>query len=409
MVRLKGMQLALLPEVEPYWLENPGPPQPALVCSGGDLRRPALRYQGGKWMLARWIIEHFPAHQRYVEPYAGAFSVGLRKVAAPETVYNDLNPEVVNFFQQLQAVPGALMDAIAISPRTAAEFDRCKQPGGTPLERARRFYLRCQMSYASGGGRWSGGTSQARLELVQSQTDQHLWAVAARLQGVTIQPPGPALDCLRRYDGPDTLFYVDPPYDHSVRGSKDKRHKSIHAQPRRQYAHEMTEADHRELAAVLRSLQGAVVLSGYPSELYNELFPDWRRVEKEVRTSSREARIECLWLNREGLSLPQNGLEPLETPLNVCTIVQPGQRRHSPKGKAVGSLKERQGNTKRKKPTTSYFYCWDEPVKRDGKAEYQRHQIYVPVRAIARVQEMIAEREPVAVVLGAIAGAKRKP
>lgn len=100
--------------------------------------------------------------------------------------------------------------------------------------------------------------------------------------------------------------------------------------------------------------------------------------------------------------------EPPEVVPNVCTIVQPGKRRHSPKGKAAGWLKERQGNTKREKPTTSYFYCWDEPVKRDGQAEYQRHQVYVPVRAIAQVQQLIAERQPVAVVLEAIAGAKQK-
>ena len=113
----------------------------------------------------------------------------------------------------------------------------------------------------------------------------------------------------------------------------------------------------------------------------------------------------------------QMALELPETSPNVCTTVQGGQRRHSPKGKALGWLKERQGNTKRKKPSVSYFYCWDEPVKRDGQAEYQRHQVYVLVRAIARVQVMIAERQPVGVVLGVLArgrsltneGAKQGP
>lgn len=102
----------------------------------------------------------------------------------------------------------------------------------------------------------------------------------------------------------------------------------------------------------------------------------------------------------------QIALELPEEVSNVCTAAQPAQRRHSPKGKAVGWIKERRGNAKRKQPTTSYFYCWDEPVKRDGQAEYQRHQVYVPVGAIARVQAMIAERQPVEVVLGAIAEAK---
>jgi hypothetical protein len=97
-------------------------------------------------------------------------------------------------------------------------------------------------------------------------------------------------------------------------------------------------------------------------------------------------------------------LELPEAAPNACTTGQGGQRRHSPKGQAVGWLKERQVNTKRKKPSVSYFYCWDEPVKKDGQAEYQRHQVYVPVGAIAQVQAMIAAREPVAMVLDAIAG-----
>ena len=104
----------------------------------------------------------------------------------------------------------------------------------------------------------------------------------------------------------------------------------------------------------------------------------------------------------------QMALELPEAASNVCTVSQPGQRRHSPKGKASGWIKERRGNANRKNPTTSYFYCWDEPVKRDGQAKYQRHQVYVPVKAIARVQEMIVERQPMEVVLGAIAGAKVK-
>ena len=112
----------------------------------------------------------------------------------------------------------------------------------------------------------------------------------------------------------------------------------------------------------------------------------------------------------------QMALELPETSPNVCTTVQGGQRRHSPKGKASGWIKERKGNTQRKQATTSYFYCWDEPVQ-DGQAEYQRHQVYVPVRAIAQVQAMIAERQPVAVVLGVLArgrsltneGAKQGP
>lgn len=100
-------------------------------------------------------------------------------------------------------------------------------------------------------------------------------------------------------------------------------------------------------------------------------------------------------------------LEPLETGVDVCTIIQPVQRRHSAKGEAVGWIKERLGNTQRKNPCTSYFYCWDEPVRKDGLVSYRRHQVYVPKRVVSVVQQMIDQRQPRGEVLKVIAGAKR--
>ena len=144
-------------------------------------------------------------------------------------------------------------------------------------------------------------------------------------------------------------------------------------------------------------------LKGMQLALLPEVKPYWLEnpapsIPVSVRSGGDEA---------QPLSPAQMALERPEEVPNICTVAQPRQRRHSPKGKAVGWLKERQGNAKRKKPTTSYFYCWDEPVREDGQAEYQRHQVYVPVGAIARVQEMIEDRLPVGVVLDAIAIAKQ--
>ncbi len=65
-------------------------------------------------------------------------------------------------------------------------------------------------------------------------------------------------------------------------------------------------------------------------------------------------------------------------------------RRHSPKGHAVGWLEERLGNLKRRTPSTSYFYCWQDGVSDSEKP--RRHKHYVPVRHMADVRQMINQR-----------------
>lgn len=261
------------------------------------LTKPALRYFGGKWRLSPWIIAHFPEHHCYVEPFAGSFSVGLRKPAASREVYNDLHLDMVNFFRVLQRQPQALIDAIANSLVIKAEFQRCLKPNDDPVEWARRSYLYCQLAYIGGGGRWSHGISPSRLSNFSFWDTGHLWAVSTRIQSLEIENQD-ALSCIQKYDSPRTLFYCDPPYVHSARGSKDKRHQ-YPVTPRRQYLHEMSDADHRQLAAVLKGIQGRVVLSGYASNLYEDLYQDWTKVEKQTSTIAHSKRVECLWISPE--------------------------------------------------------------------------------------------------------------
>src|SRR3954466_7106373 len=100
--------------------------------SGG--RRPVLRWHGGKWKLAPWIISHFPPHRIYVEPFGGAASVLLRKTPAFSEIYNDLDGEAVNLFQVLRrpADAGRLIELLELTPFARAEFEdsyaECEDP-----------------------------------------------------------------------------------------------------------------------------------------------------------------------------------------------------------------------------------------------------------------------------------------
>jgi DNA adenine methylase len=257
-----------------------------------DVRRPALRYHGGKWRAASWIMQFFPRHECYTEAFGGGGSVILQKVPAAHETLNDLDNEVINFFEVLRDQEAQLIRAIKLTPYSRQEQDRAWEPAVDRLERARRFYIRCWQSFASGTSNsdrtgWRFQRSEAGgASAVRSWNNiDHLWAVARRLKEIQIENDH-AYQVLKRYDAPATLHYVDPPYVWSTRGRWAGK----------AYAHEMSDDDHRELAELLHSLAGYVVLSGYESDLYADLYPGWQMQQKSEQTLTGGA-VECLWLS----------------------------------------------------------------------------------------------------------------
>ncbi len=265
-----------------------------------EISRPVLRYHGGKFRLAPWVLDFLPQHDVYVEPYGGAASVLLQKDRAQCEVYNDLNDEIVNVFRVLRDPEQAerLAELVRLTPFARAELQAAYERSEDPVEQARRTVVRSFMGFGSGaafskhatgfrtgirGGRHAGAA-----------TDLLTWPEAVpafvdRLRGVTIESRD-ALHLIRRSDRDRALFYVDPPYPLGTRGSA----KGV----RQKYAVEMTDDHHRELAAVLREVKGMVVLSGYPCDLYDlELFPDWERHGKDTHADGGRDRTEVLWLN----------------------------------------------------------------------------------------------------------------
>lgn len=275
--------------------------------------RPALRYHGAKWRLAPWIIEHLPPHELYCEPFGGSAAVLLRKERSLLEVYNDLDGQVVNFFRVLRERSNELICHIKLTPYAKEEHNLSGEPTDDPLESARRFYARSYLSVAgptaqSNPGwrrqrifsRGTGGRSQMKPAPLTFAETEHLWDIADRLRGVQIEHDD-AFRILSIFDTAETCFYVDPPYPFSTRGKWAAAG----------YRHEMTDDDHRRLATALYEIGGMVVLSGYHCELYDELFGDWLRVDKNARINGSGTATESLWLNAAAVERRQHADLPL--------------------------------------------------------------------------------------------------
>ncbi len=277
---------------------------------GSEVRRPLLRYHGGKWKLAPWIISHFPPHRAYCEPYGGAASVLLQKSRVYSEIYNDLDGEVVNLMRVLRQCPQELVAAVRWTPYSRAEFDLSYEPSDDPLEQARRTLFRSAAGFSTAsmnGKKWKTGfrSNVSRSSTTPARdwanTPKSILAAAERMRGVIIEEDE-ATAVMLRYDSPDTLHYLDPVY---VQSTRNQRHVG------NVYRHEMTDNDHRDMAETVIRLSGMVALSGYYSELYNqELFPEWRLVMRDTFADGGSKRTECLWLSPS-----------LVTRLETCPII----------------------------------------------------------------------------------------
>jgi DNA adenine methylase len=263
--------------------------------------RPVARYLGSKWKLAPWVISHFPIHRTYCEPFGGMASVLLCKDRVTAEIYNDLDGEIVNLFRVLRSPTDGreLVRQVHYTPFSYHEYDAAFQVTGDPIEQARRTLVKAAMGFGSNSihrrtGFRNGFTRDGQIPARDWQgLPAALQAIVERLRGVIIEER-PALDVIHRYDSPKTLHYIDPPYPLSSRGI-DAR-----------YRYEMTDDDHRELAGVLQSVDGMVLVSGYACELYDaELYADWHRVECNTHADGARDRQEVLWIKPGAICQPK--------------------------------------------------------------------------------------------------------
>jgi DNA adenine methylase len=274
---------------------------PPPICAPRRKRKLiAFGWYGGKFSHLDWLLPLLPRCHHYCEPFAGSAAALLNREPSPVETYNDVDGEVANFFRVLRTEKDRLVEVIGLTPFSREEFGlACEiDPELEPLERARRFYVRARqvrtgLAQRASLGRWANckQTSRAGMSGVISRwlgAVEALPEIADRLLRVQIENR-PALDVIRLYDSPKTLFYCDPPYVHDTRGDS------------KAYGYEMTDEEHVTLAKVLNAAKGMAAISNYQCDLMDRLYPPpkWRKVVSPERTihSTKGTRAEIVWTN----------------------------------------------------------------------------------------------------------------
>ena len=268
-----------------------------------------LKWPGGKHYVARQLVELMPRHTHYMEPYAGSLAVLLAKPCdGISEIVNDLHGDLTTFWRVLQSPSlfRRFRRRIEAVPFSETEWKNAKEVltkppetnprSTTQVDRAVRFFILCRQSLA---GRCKNFAPISRRRTRRNMNEQAaawlraiegLSEVHARLQRVVILNR-PAVEVIRSQDGPETLFYLDPPYHPDTRASVGQSG-----------ACEMTAAEHEELLDVVLCLQGKVLLSGYACPLYDSRLAGWQRREFDLPNHQasgvlKRRMTEVLWCN----------------------------------------------------------------------------------------------------------------
>lgn len=279
------------------------PPSDFESCISEQRMLAPISWYGSKSGLAERIVSLLPPHLRYVEAFCGSAAVLLRKRPSQVEVINDLDGDVVNLFRVLrdEQQSGELKRLLHLTPYSRDEFNWCmaNPECDDPVEKARRFFVRCRQSYAGIVDQdWSFSALNNRASQFATPVDQ-LDAIAERFRRVQVENTD-FRRLLKKCDQPDTVIYLDPPY--LVSGDQSAEYE---ADPR--YRHVMSADDHVDLLEIVtRFKKTKVLLSGYRSRLYDQHLSEWKRYEFPVVVNAAHTRagndgsikrVECVWAN----------------------------------------------------------------------------------------------------------------
>lgn len=280
----------------------------------GNGRLPRLvQYPGHKFMLAETIEPLLGKHKIFCEPYAGFAAVLFHKSRSQVEVINEMNPMITDVFRTIRIERKAreVRRLLDFTPYSREEYFRIRDLTWKELqnfddvERARIVIAKSWMG-------WNGfsllrrniGFSESKVKCIVPsylRACRMVVEIGRRLRGVIVEQ-GKALDCIRRYDAPETVFYVDPPYPH---GTRDENSLLYHD--------EMTDDDHEELIALLKKIEGGVIVSTVENDVYSVGLGAWHREQVSISHRSNaggKSVTELLYMNSKmtmQMSLFENG------------------------------------------------------------------------------------------------------
>jgi DNA adenine methylase len=264
--------------------------------------RPAVKYHGGKYRIRQWILDQLPKHKIYMEPFGGTASILLNKKPSPIEIYSDceysiynlmkiLRDSSENFIKEIQKIKYEKSQYLEM--RTIYRSNEFKSLDS--LKQAVITYSVRRMSRGGLGGTfcWSkrmyaGGRIPAEIHGWNTMLKE-LPKISERLKGVEIIHDD-WKSVVQKYDNENAVAYLDPPYPETTRVFKTA------------FLKEMTIKEHTEMIKFLRKAKSKILVSSYPSKLYNDLFNGWKCLEKKAANHSshekiKEKKTECLWVN----------------------------------------------------------------------------------------------------------------
>lgn len=248
-----------------------------------------------------------PPHLHRVIPYAGGLGEWWNwPHENVSEVVNDINGELMNFYNILASEEyfGQFSRAVSMLPFSEPLFISSKaylevSDGHNKIARAVAFFVKYRQS-RQGIGKCFATLSKNRLRRgMNEQVSSWLTAVEGlpeahdRLKRAVVKNVDAPL-LINQEDGPNTFYYLDPPYLDATRVAKDV------------YEYEMDVPAHQRLLETLSGIKGKFLLSGYDNPLYDsfKVLCNWRRVDVPIdnKASSKDIKdikIESFWMNYE--------------------------------------------------------------------------------------------------------------